>query len=263
MTYMISRLNESKGEKFNLVQGHEIWMGQDDLVHDSYSLRVHPIVIARYLQVLVEKYSGTRPPYIPVAINHEKFRLLQPIEGRNPLSVLMLYSEETVKGTQIGLQALSLLKDKFPSLEAHAFGVYEKPDLPTWIQYHHKPVDLPGLMNRMAVFFAPSNSEGWALPPAEALCCGCALVCTDIGGHADYAFDGESALLAEPGNAQSMMEKLKRLIEDPVERIRIAKKGNEVIQQFNWENAVAGMERVFYEAISGKFPAGGKDSPAR
>src|SRR6476661_11129492 len=76
MTYMISRLGEAKGKKFNLVQDHEVWKGHEELVHGSYRLPVHHLVIAKYLQDLLEQHSGIRPHHIPNAINHEKFRLV-------------------------------------------------------------------------------------------------------------------------------------------------------------------------------------------
>ena len=83
--------------------------------------------------------------------------------------------------------------------------------------------------NQHAIFFSPSLAEGWALPPAEAMAAGCALVCTQIGGHADYAFTNETALLVEPKNIQDMVHKLRRLLNDKLMRIQLAERGHEFI----------------------------------
>ncbi len=105
-------------------------------------------------------------------------------------------------------------------------------------------------MNNSAIFFTPSVGEGWALPPAEAMSCGCALVCTDIGGHADYAFDQRTALLCAPENITEMVEKMNQLITDTDLRLKLASNGHQFITStFNWDNSVQKMEECFYEAV--------------
>lgn len=251
MTFMTSRLSPAKGKPFNLIQGHEVWAGNEDKVYESYSLPVQHIVIAKYLQQLVFEKSNKEPIHIPLAIDTSVFNLKVPVDQRKNESVLMMYSREEVKCSDLGLQALHRLKELVPSLEVSLFGVSEKPSLPQWITYHQKPSDLPGLYNRHAIFFSPSKSEGWALPPAEAMACGCAVVCTNIGGHADYALDGITALITEPNHADDMAEKLMKLIIAPALRMDIAQKGNEYITtRFNWEVSVTKMEDCFYNAIS-------------
>jgi glycosyltransferase involved in cell wall biosynthesis len=74
--------------------------------------------------------------------------------------------------------------------------------------------------------------------------CGCALVCTDIEGHKEYAFEGETALLVEPGNAEMMADRIRFLINDDDYRMNIAKRGHNYVLRFNWDNAVRTMEEV-------------------
>lgn len=252
MTYMISRLSASKGRPFNLIQDHEVWKGHEDLVHGSYRLPVRHLVIARYLQTLVEKHSGITPVHIPNAIDLKRFQLTQPIESRDPLSIIMLYSSEERKGSVYGIQALAELKKKYPTLKADLFGVFEKPELPSWINYHHKPSDLAGLMNRNAIFFSPSLGEGWALPPAEAMACGCAVVCTDIGGHADYAIEKQTALLTTPKDIADSVQKLEQVLDDQGLRFRLARAGYEFITgRFSWEASIGKIEAGFYGEMEG------------
>ena len=69
--------------------------------------------------------------------------------------------------------------------------------------------------------------------------CGCAVVCTDIGGHADYAINKETALLTVPGNAEDMADKLKTLINDKELRCELATASNKLIgASFSWKNSV-------------------------
>ncbi len=251
MAYMVRRLNPSKGRPFNLVQDYEIWKGNQELVHATYRLPIHHLVIARYLQELIEKHSGKQPVHIPNAIDTEKFFIEEPIESREEASVIMLYSKEPRKGSAFGIEALLELKKLVPALRATLFGVFAKPSLPDWIDYQQKPADLRGLYNAHAIFFSPSLGEGWALPPAEAMACGCAVVCTDIGGHADYAKDGETALLVEAENVPSMVSRLHQLISNPERRMVLAKNGNAFIHgEFSWTASVDKLEKAFYDAVN-------------
>lgn len=250
MAFMVSNLSECKGKKFNLIQDYETWKGYEEFVHESYKLGVQNIVIAKYLEDLVGDVSGIKPIRIPNAIDTNRFRLVNSIAARDPLSVIMLYSEEERKGTVYGIEALIETKKRFHKLQVNLFGVYAKPGLPDWINYYQKPAALPELMNNNAVFLSPSLGEGWALPPAEAMACGCAIVCTDIGGHADYAFDNKTAFLTAPGNVNDIVDKLSLVLHDQPLRMRIAEEGNYfVTANFNWGSSVDKMEGCFYQAL--------------
>jgi glycosyltransferase involved in cell wall biosynthesis len=250
MAYAINNLPAQKGKAFNLIQDYEIWDGSSELVHASYRLPVNHIVIAKFLEEIVFKHSGKKPFRFTISIDTEKFYIRRPIEKRKPDSIIMLYSKEPRKGTVYGLEALMKLKKNVPSLTATLFGVYNKPALPGWITYYKKPGNLPELYNEHAIFFTPSLGEGWALPPAEAMACGCALVCTDIGGHAGYAIDKETCLLVQPEQVDDMIEKLNQLVTDNEQRIELAKRGNKYLAaNFDFDLSIAQLEKYFYEAL--------------
>ena len=248
MTYAVDQLPASKGKKFNLVQDYEIWNGQNELVDASYKLRVKNITISKYLQELVYEKSGTMPVYLPNAIDTEKF--YQAIEpgDRNNYSIIMLYSTEPRKDSQSGLKAFEIIQKKFPALRITLFGVHpEPPNLPGWITYHQKPENLSQLYNEAALFFSPSLTEGWALPPAEAMASGCAVVCTNIGGHADYAIENETCLLVAPKNIDEMITKISMLLNNTSLRIELAGNGrNFITSNFSWQKNIEKLENVFF-----------------
>ncbi len=249
MAYSIAELSPQKGRPFNIIQDYEVWKGQDELVHQSYSLPINHMVIAKYLEEIVVKHSGKQPLFVPRAVDTKRFFIRQPIESRKHDSIIMLYSKEMRKGTKYGLEALTKLREQVPSLTVTLFGVYEKPDLTDWIQYHQKPSNLPELYNQHAIFFTPSLGEGWGLPPAESMACGCALVCTAIGGHA-YAIDGETALTVRPKGVEEMTEKLKVLIDDNNRRIALAQRGNiYLVNNFTFDIAIGKLEEYFMNAL--------------
>ncbi len=251
MTYALNKLNGSKGKKFNLIQDYETWAGHIEKVDKSFSLPVNHLVIAKYLRELVLQKSGIEPVHIPNAIDTGKFFLQQDISDRDPHSIIMLYSQEPRKDSITGIKAIELVQKQFPGLKVQLFGVYPAPSaLPAHFSYIQKPGNLAELYNHSAVFFSPSLGEGWALPPAEAMACGCAVVCTDIGGHHDYAIDSKTAILVKPGEIVDMTEKIKLLLENNLQRLQIAAAGNEMINKnFSWDASVKKMENCFYNSL--------------
>ena len=127
--------------------------------------------------------------YIPNAIDHERYRITQPIEGRRR-QISMLFSTTQIKGAADGLKALSIVREKYPDLKVMLFGVSRPQSwIPDWAEYHRNPPQeflINEIYNKSCIYLAPSWTEGSPLPPAEAACCGCALVATEIGGFKEY-----------------------------------------------------------------------------
>jgi glycosyltransferase involved in cell wall biosynthesis len=130
------------------------------------------------------------------------------------------------------------------------FGVYPQPELPDYFEYHQRPENLRQLYNQSAIFVSPSFGEGWALPPAEAMACGCAVVSTRIGGHLDYAIENQSALLFAAGEEEEMYEKMKMILQNETLANQIAVKGHEFItNHFSWEQSVNKLEDCFLKSL--------------
>lgn len=249
MAYAVNELSVSKGFKVNFIQDYELWTGQEDRVHDSYKLPLKHVVIAKYLQDIVEKYNGTRPPLVNTPINTTTFQKTKPADERHPASVIMMYSQETRKGSVYGIEALEQVKKKIPELRVTLFSVYERPaTIPAWMEFNTRPSNLPQLYNEHAIFFSPSLGEGWGLPPAESMACGCAVVCTDIGGHRDYAIDGVTALLVAAKDVNDMSDKIIRMISEKDLRLRLSEAGQRLINtEFTWDVAVAHLESILLQ----------------
>jgi glycosyltransferase involved in cell wall biosynthesis len=250
MAYAINELSPSKGNKCNLIQDYEVWTGQEDKVHRSYSLPLRHCVIARYLQDIVEKHSGKKPELTPLAIDVSIFKKLT--NERDPASLIMLYSEEPRKGSAFGIEALKKVREKIPSLKVTMFSVYQRPDsIPDWIDFYTRPDNLPELYNKNSIFFSPSLGEGWALPPAESMACGCAVVCTDVGGHRDYGIDGVTCLLVPPKDTDAMAEAIHKLITNNELRLSLAETGHKLINtEFTWDASVARLESILLRKSS-------------
>lgn len=248
----MGQLNPSKGKKINLIQGFENWEGNEDLLYESYDMKdTTNVVVASYLKKIVENHTKNPVILIPNSIDTDIFKVTRNIEERNPYSICMLYSEQEIKGTVFGLEALYSLKEKYVQLKVDLFGVYDRPEeLPDWITFYKDPDNLVEIFNNNSIFISNSLTEGMALTPMEAMHCGCAVVCTDIPGHSDYAFDEETALLIETKNPVQLADKLTYLFDNSGERIELAKRGNKYIQKYSWNNAVNMMVQVIEDTLN-------------
>ncbi len=246
----VADLSANKGVKVYLIQGYETWAGPEEEVNATWRLPLYKIVISRWLQKLGAKLGATNLRHIPNGVDLRRFRVITRPEDR-PLSVLSLYHDQKSKGIPDALAVLQRYHQRFPYVPVSMFGARPRgPDIPDWIQYFTNPDQdtlVRDIYNRHAIYLGASIAEGWALPPAEGMACGCAFVGTDSGGCRDYALDADTALLSAPGDRDALFNNLVRITEDASLRNRIQRSGTENIQQFTWDAAGRAMERYFLE----------------
>lgn len=230
----------STKRKFYLIQDYEKW-GQttDEYLLNSYKLDLEKIVISPWLKEKVSSV-GEKAVLIENGFDFNYFKLTNPINKRFSFEVSMLYHLDDRKRCEDSFKALEIVKKEIPELHVNIFGVFEKPKyLPDWYTYYRKPNKAVHnmILNNSAIFIAASKAEGMALPPAEAMICGCALCCTDIGGFNVYAKNNETALTSPVFEYEKLAENIKKLILDKHLREKIAISGNKFIQHFTWESA--------------------------
>lgn len=236
--------------KLYLIQGYENWNISDKEVIETYQYGMKNIVTSKWLADMV-KQSGAIYSIIPVGFDFDYFRLECPITKRKKYCIAMLYHTQKIKGCEYGLEALEIVKEKYPQLEVRLFGFPVRPkEIPDYIKYYNKPDRETHLRiyNDSAIYLAPSIEEGWGLPVGEAMICGAAVVCTDNKGFREMAEDGKTALMSPPCDAQSLAENIIKLIEDDELRIRIAEEGNRNIQSFTWDASYAKLKKLIHSS---------------
>lgn len=239
----------SRGEKFYLIQGMEDWSADRERVLDTWKLPINKVVISKWLQDISTSLNQTAR-YIPNGLDFVRFGVDVLPEEREPASILMLYHHLALKGTADGLKVLVRVRDMFPDIKVTLFGVHTPKvgELPDWVNFEQMPSQkrLRMLYNHAAIFLSPSWSEGWALPPAEAMQCGCATVLTHIGGH-EYAIDGKTSLLSLPKDIDQMAINLLRLLQNNGLRVQLANAAISEIAQYTWPRATKSLEAFFLE----------------
>lgn len=228
-----------KVKKFYFIQDFEAWAISERKVYETYAFPFTKIVIAPWLKQKVESV-GEKAVVVPNGFDFDYFKLYKPIEKRNKLQILMMYHKMERKRCVDSIAALQIVKKKYPQLEIKMFGKPERPkNLSFDFEYYQSPDKETHnqLYNEAAIYIAASSVEGWGLTIGEAMICGCAVACTDNDGFKIMAHDNETALLSPAYDYNKLAENIIRLIEDDELRIGLAKKANESIQQYTWDNS--------------------------
>jgi len=250
---IVAELPKSKGQKFYLIMDFYPYHASKSQLQNTWRLPLKKVAISSWLfrMVIESGVPDNDIMNIPIGIDHQRFRLSQDIAARSK-KVAMMYSKANYKSPKDGLKALEICKQKHANLEVTVFGPSSRPKgLPSWIKYvaNASEEDLVKIYNSSRIFLSSSLAEGFALPPAEAMACGCAVVATDSGGIREYAEHEKTALLSPPGNPEALAKNLLRVLEDDDLRIRLAKAGNERIKEFTWERSTNLLEQFLIQHV--------------
>jgi glycosyltransferase involved in cell wall biosynthesis len=209
--------------------------------------------VSRWL-IDVGKEKGVNPEelvYIPNGLEHDKYRLVVPVEDR-PMHVSFAYRSNPATRPEDGLAVLEEVKSRMPEVEVTVFSpVPLSHETPPWMRVFANPPQefiVNEIYNGSRVFLCASRYEGFGFPCVEAMACGAALVTTANGASADYATDGETALVCEPEDVTGMADAVERLLREDEPRIRIATQGREFVQQhFDWDTSAERLEAFLAE----------------
>lgn len=258
--YIVKQYNETKGQKFYLVQHYEIWGGDKKLVDNSYKLGLKIIVNSTWLKNILE--NDLKVPVEDLifhAPDRNHFYVESDVEfakkKRNKeeiVRILLPFREMPWKGFQDGVEAVKMVIDKCPNIEVIIFGP-EKPksNLPFCSKFYLKPTNdqLRYLYNYCDIFVFPSWHEGFGMPPMEAMACKCAVVTTRVGAIPDYTIPNQTALVVEPRDSKGMAQNIIKLIKDVSLRNKLAENAYNHIRKFTWEKAAFELESVFKKYV--------------
>lgn len=185
----VARLAERTGASaLYFIQGYESWLADEAFVRSTWRAGLHNVVISPWLRAKGEEL-GVPTTLLPNAVDATRFPLGPRLRARTP-SVLALISPVPLKRSDLVLEAFRRIHAREPGIALRTFGTIPKPQgWPDYIEHTRSPRHeaLVALYQSTQVYMATSDSEGWGLPPAEALLCGSAIVSTDNGGVRAYA----------------------------------------------------------------------------
>jgi len=106
--------------------------------------------------------------------------------------------------------------------------------------------DKDALLRKTDIFVLPSYGEGMPMAILEAMSYGVPVVSTFVGGIPEVVKDGETGLLFQPGDINTLYDKLKFLITNQVERNSLGLAGRSLIEsRFDLTRNVQVIENIY------------------
>ena len=285
--YAVASLDETKGEKAYFIQHYEIWntwnsdeaweqvsslthnpacypvemceitpksdkaRREKELVDRTYKLSLSKITISSWLSELLQtKFDEDVVDRIPNSVNHSTF-YPDPTTRSESLSLLLPYRNAPWKGQR---EARELINEfQSADIQINTFGSGDESDLPEYVDHHSGISDdeLRHLYSNSDIFVLTAWTEGFGLPPLEAMACKSAVIATNVGAVSDYAEDGETAIIVPPRDSEALIEAVEELIQDRGKRRRLQKQGVQSTNEYTWGDATAKYEEALEEiAIS-------------
>ena len=126
-----------------------------------------------------------------------------------------------------------------PDVEIVLFGHAAMPtDAPRFRHEHLGGLQreaVPKLLSTVHVVIDPSLFQGFGLVGLEGMASGAACILTDSGGASEYAVHGVNALVVPPRDSEALAAAIRRLLDDPALRDRLAAAGVETARRFTWK----------------------------
>jgi len=110
-------------------------------------------------------------------------------------------------------------------------------------------LELITLYSMADVFAFPSFSEGFGIPPLEAMACGAPVITSNTSSLPEVV--GDAALLIDPHDKHALGDAITRLLEDEQLREELRRKGYQRIQHYTWPLAARKMLSVYQKLYEG------------
>ena len=110
-----------------------------------------------------------------------------------------------------------------------------------------------GWLARADLLVLPSLAEGVPVVLMEAMAAGVPVVATSIAGTGELVTDGVSGFLVPPADPDALVDRIRRLLDDPQLRARMGRAGREtVVRDFNLGRQAAQLRRLLAAVVLGQ-----------
>jgi glycosyltransferase involved in cell wall biosynthesis len=253
----VAALSPSKGAKAFLIQHHErLFAGVPcERVAATWRLPMHKIVISEWLKEVAEQtYGDGDVSHVPNSVDTEQF--FAPPRGRQSSpTVGLLYSKTRFKGVDVSLEAIRRASKVVPNLRVVAFGASDRVSelpLPPGAAYTMFPPQdqIRNIYAACDVWLCGSRSEGFHLPPLEAMACRCPVVSTNVGGPADTIVEGVNGHLVDVDDVEALTDRLVRVLSLSEDRWRaMSDAAHATATEYSWNDATEKLEGALQKAI--------------
>jgi glycosyltransferase involved in cell wall biosynthesis len=213
----------------------------------------------------IKKYTSKRVIVTPFGIDSQKFRK-DNFHNKNEKQITIgtIKTLAPIYGINYLIEAFSILKIKRPNFNLKLVIVGDGPIREDLMRFaKEKSVSeqttfigkiihdkVPEYLNSFDIFIALSIEESFGVAIIEASACQLPVIVSNVGGLPEVVLNGESGFLVRSKDAEDAAEKMILLVDDIKLREKMGRKGREfVIQNYNWDNSVSQMIKIYDEIL--------------
>jgi len=227
------------------------------------------ICCSHYMAREVAKLFGEGPGGVKVIPNGVDVKNLSvksvtgdQFTGKGP-KIMFLGRLVPEKGVQVLIEALPLIKEKYPGIVlsiagkgpceadlrslAHRLGVADSVDFIGFVNDEGRN----RLLSESSVAVFPSIYEPFGIVALEAMASGTPVVVSETGGLSEIISHGIDGIKAPPGRADILARYITEILDDPRHAENLRKNAyNKVLERFNWKQIAFDTAGVYMEVIN-------------
>lgn len=238
------RIQQSNIQKVHYIHG----VASEKLVREAWAEPVPKIVCASYLVDEVKRVCNQKVhAVVPNGVDTEEFYPCEHDSKRDGVGTI--YGDNFHKDPKTILAVMSNLREQLPNMPQYIFGAARRPTAIQSKDYTRLPsmIQIRSIYSKSKIWLLASASEGFPLPPLEAMACGCVVVATKCGGTTDYIRDGENGFLVRVGDIRQCVDRIILLLRDIDLRQKLAGEALRTAKIFSWENSAIKLEKALLE----------------
>ena len=243
-------MSPAKGSKVHFIQGYDA-PPQDvgQRVEQVWQLPTGKIAIAQWLlDVGKERFDIANIALAPNSVDHRLFDLPRRNRGQPPI-VGFLFHNAAFKDLASTVATIKQLQQVRPDVRFISFGssMPKEGELPRGVEFHHLPTQekIAEIYQRCNAWLSTSRTEGFNLPPLEAMASGCPAVCSKTGRPLEIIEDGVNGYLVDAGDVAGFMSALAKILslnDEDWQRMSVA--ARDAVAHPTWDESSAMFERA-------------------
>jgi glycosyltransferase involved in cell wall biosynthesis len=252
----VSRLSPSKGARVYFLQHWETWAPLPvDRVEATWRLPMHKITIAQWL-VDIARNRFHDPDVTLIENSVDTAQFFAPPRSKQPRpTVGIMCTHGHVKGWDIAVPTLHMLRASFPDLRIVSFGGAPPPEglpFPPGAEFHLCPPQrsLRDLYSSIDVWICASRAEGFHLPPLEAMACRTPVVSARVGGAVETVEEGVNGFLVDIENPRALADAAAKVLRlDDAQWKAMSDAAYRRALRYSWDDATALFEAALHHAV--------------
>lgn len=226
------------------------------LAEYSYRLAPEIVAVSRWVADRIERSCNRRPGRVVNPCIDDRFLAATGCVGSRSLDMQMARIlfvgnwESRVKGATDLLEALEQLGCEGTALELTIAGASKTTPRTSFPVRVVSPLsaDMPKVYHEATMLVSPSRSEGFALPPLEAMASGVPVIVADSGGVGEYARDGHNAIVVPAQDPRALADAIRRVLTQPRLRRTLADNGQRTARHYTLAMMTDRFEEIFADA---------------